>query len=113
MSPAFLGRILTSTVDIAACASFSGIFGIAAHFFNANSWAWGCFGFLIPIFPMYWYYSRPSTMKKRLRMLKEFHEEGEEGLINQVEYREIRKKALAWWADRLFGGSEDGPTIET
>jgi hypothetical protein len=104
------GRLATLSIYLSACATFASVCSIAAHFFGAGSYVWGLSGFLIPIFPMYWYYSQPSVMKKRLRMLKEFHEEG---LLNQTEYRLLRKQALRWWAGRLFGPPQTETTIET
>lgn len=54
---------------------------------------------------MYWYYSRPTVMKARLELLKKWHEEG---ILNQTEYNSLRKKALRWWGDRLFGQDSAG-----
>src|ERR1039457_4585204 len=105
----FARRISASSIYIAACVSCSGVLGISAHFFDANSWVWGSFGFMVPILPMYWYYSLPSVMKLRLKMLQDFDEEG---LLNNTEYNFLRKKALKWWGDRLFGPDQEDNTNE-
>src|SRR4051812_23095281 len=88
-----LGIIGSTSVYGAACASVSGALGVAAHFFSANPWEWATFGLVIPIFPMYLWFSRARVMEGRLKMLGRWKTAG---LISQKEHDELKKRALAW-----------------
>jgi hypothetical protein len=100
-----LGIVGSTSVYGAACASCSGALGVAAHFFSANPWQWATFGLVIPIFPMYLYFSRARVTERRLQTLGRWKSDG---LSSQKEHDDLKKRALAWYGDRMFGGGRSG-----
>jgi hypothetical protein len=94
------GRAAAMSMYIAACASCAGIFGIVGHFVNVDWRSLSTCGFFVPLFPMYWYYSRPGVMRARLQLLKNWNDAG---LLTRPEYQLLKKKAIRWWGDRMFG----------
>jgi hypothetical protein len=92
--------VLTSTRYAAIGGTTGAIFGIAAMWLDRNPYPAFFLGACLPLGPFYFWFSSARQIEKQLTALRNWHARK---LITQVEYDDLRGKALRWYAERLYG----------
>jgi hypothetical protein len=105
-----LGLILTSTRYGAAGAFVGGLAVFFSPYLGLSPALAFFAGCCLPIGPLYFWFSSDRAVRGRLTSLKKWKDDG---LISAKEYDSLRKQALRWYGQRLFGREEETPSGAT
>lgn len=101
---AAVGLVEVCSIYVAAGLSVGGALAACAYFMQYRHW-WSMIivGIFIPVFPLYWYFTRPSTIEQNLRHCKAMHDAG---LIDEEQYKKYSQALLGFATRKRFPETE-------